>query len=80
MNSALITAVRGPIMLIAVGTLFAMDHAGSFRVQQSWPVLLVLYGALRLLERAVAPPPPPPPPYSLPPQPPPFRQPTGGGF
>lgn len=85
MNSGLVSAIRGPIMLITVGVLFAIDHAGSFRIHQSWPVLLVVFGALKLLEKAAAPPPPPPAPAYppaqptavLPPERPPFRKTEG---
>ncbi len=41
-------------MLIAVGVLFAIDHAGVFGIRQSWPVLLVLIGLLKLLEHLTA--------------------------
>lgn len=54
MNSNLFAAIRGPIMLIAVGVLFAIDHAGVFGIRQSWPVLLVLIGLLKLLEHLTA--------------------------
>jgi hypothetical protein len=66
---ALIQAVRGPILLIALGSLFAVDHAAGPSFSRTWPVLIILLGLLKLLERAVArpavapyvPPPPPPP-------------------
>ena len=66
MNSNLLGAIRGPILLITVGVLFALDHNGGFGFRQSWPVLLVVAGILKLLERSTqsAPPPPPPPPPS----------------
>jgi hypothetical protein len=40
-------------MLIAVGTLFALDHAGSASFGKTWPILIILYGVLRLAERSV---------------------------
>jgi hypothetical protein len=49
-NSNLFAAIRGPILLIAVGVLFAIDHTGIFGIRQSWPVLLVLVGLLKLCE------------------------------
>jgi hypothetical protein len=54
MNSAgsLIGAIRGPILLITLGTLFAIDHMGSFSFTRTWPVLLIVLGLLKLLERA----------------------------
>ena len=53
MNStrALIRAIRGPIVLITLGTLFAVDFFGSFSFSRTWPVLLIVFGALCLLER-----------------------------
>ena len=57
MTSNLYRAMRGPIVLITVGVLFAMDQAGSFGVRQSWPVLLVVLGVLKLGERLTAAPP-----------------------
>lgn len=64
MNSNLFSAIRGPIMLIAVGVLFAIDHAGIFGIRQSWPVLLVLIGLLKLLEHLTTEPRVPGPPMS----------------
>lgn len=63
MNSNLFRAIRGPILLITVGVLFALDHNGGYGFRQSWPLLLVVGGVLKLLERTTqsAPPPPPPP-------------------
>jgi hypothetical protein len=43
-------AITGPLMLIAAGVLFTIDHFGPFRFGQTWPVLLILFG----LARAVA--------------------------
>jgi hypothetical protein len=53
--SSLISAVRGPILLIALGTLFAIDHMGSFSFTRTWPILLIVLGLLKLLERAARP-------------------------
>jgi len=39
-----VSAVTGPLMVIMVGVLFAVDHFGPFRFSQTWPVLLILYG------------------------------------
>jgi hypothetical protein len=52
MNSSnLMCAIRGPIMLITVGTLFAVDHFGPYPFWRTWPVLIIVYGLLKLLER-----------------------------
>jgi len=49
----LICAIRGPIMLITVGTLFAVDHFGPYGIGRTWPVILIVLGVLKLAERAV---------------------------
>ncbi len=41
-------SVSGPIMLITVGTLFALDHFTAFGFGQTWPALLIVFGLLRL--------------------------------
>ncbi|MFB3777978.1 MAG: LiaI-LiaF-like domain-containing protein [Bryobacteraceae bacterium] len=52
-QNPLVCAVRGPIMLIALGTLFAVGQHTPYRFSRTWPVLLILLGVLKLLERAV---------------------------
>lgn len=55
MNSAeFMQAVRGPLMLITLGILFAIDHFGPFSFGRTWPLLIIVFGLLKLLERAVA--------------------------
>jgi hypothetical protein len=48
----LVRAVRGPILLITIGTLFALDHFTNFGVHQTWPVMLIVIGLLTLIGRA----------------------------
>lgn len=74
-TASLIRAARGPLILITVGVLFAIDRFTPFRFSQTWPVLLIVIGVLRLLggsRRSSYPPPPPPPPPAPP------YDPTGG--
>ena len=52
-------AVRGPVMLIAVGILAAVHQAGVMSFARTWPVLIITLGLMILLERAVTPPAPP---------------------
>jgi len=55
MNSAsFLQALRGPLMLITLGILFAIDHFGPFSFGRTWPLLIIVFGILKLLERAVA--------------------------
>lgn len=54
-----VRAARGPVLLIVVGILFALDQAGQWGFERTWPVLFIVYGVLKLIERVMAPPPPP---------------------
>jgi hypothetical protein len=69
-SPGIVRAVRGPLMLIAVGTLFALDHFDQYKIWQTWPTLLILLGLLILAERALG---------RRPPQPPALRSPEQGG-
>jgi fatty acid desaturase len=50
----LVQAIRGPIMLIALGSLVAMDYFGVYGFGRTWPILIILFGVLKLLEKLVA--------------------------
>ena len=47
----LVRAVRGPLMLIALGVLLLLQKFTYFGFSQSWPILVILYGVLKLAER-----------------------------
>lgn len=66
-------AVRGPILLITIGILFAMHQAGVASFARTWPLILIVLGVMKLIERMVMPPGPPIPPY----MPPPYTDPYG---
>ncbi len=71
-SSYLVRAVTGPIILITIGVLFAFDRFTEFRFTQTWPVLLIVFGLLKLLggsRRRWSGNYPPPPPPSAPTQP-----------
>jgi hypothetical protein len=62
-NGSVVRAIRGPICLITIGGLFALNNFTRYRFDQTWPVILIVFGLLSLLKRGVetsAPPPPPP--------------------
>jgi hypothetical protein len=63
-DAALVRAIRGPITLITVGVLFALNNFTPYQFHQTWPVLLIVFGLLSLLRRGAD---PGPPPYSYPP-------------
>ena len=73
---SLIRAVRGPITLITLGVLFALNNFTPYQFHQTWPVLLIVFGLLSLVRRGIEPPQPaaqwnaPPPPQYQYPQPP----------
>ncbi len=72
--SAVIQAVRGPLMLITLGALVAIDYAGIYGFWRTWPILIIVFGVLKLVERANAKPAPPNP---YPPYPPGGQYPGG---
>ena len=54
-GATVMQAVRGPLLLITLGILLAMDHLGPFPFWRTWPVLIIVFGLLKLMERAVRP-------------------------
>ncbi len=62
-------AIRGPVTLITLGVLFALNNFTPYGFSQTWPILLIVFGALSLLGRT-ADSGPPQPPYGYPPPPP----------
>jgi hypothetical protein len=59
-SGTLLQAIRGPILLITIGVLFAWDHHSNISFWRLWPVLLIVIGVLKLLERYAARPKPDP--------------------
>jgi hypothetical protein len=47
----LMRAIRGPIMLITIGVLFALDHMTQFSIARTWPAILIVLGLLSLGDR-----------------------------
>jgi hypothetical protein len=58
----LVRAIRGPIVLIVLGVLFWLDQSDQVSFGRTWPVLIILIGLMKLIERMVAPAVPPLPP------------------
>ena len=48
-SAYLVRAVTGPIILITIGVLFAFDRFTDFRFSQTWPILLIVIGLLKLI-------------------------------
>jgi hypothetical protein len=50
-----IQAIRGPVLLVTAGVLFAIHQAGVLSFSRTWPLLVIVIGVMKLLERAWAP-------------------------
>lgn len=50
-DAPLARAIRGPILLVVLGGLFAWEYWGGQPFRRTFPVLLILYGVLKLIER-----------------------------
>jgi hypothetical protein len=46
----LVAAIRGPVILITLGTLIAVDHSGGMSFSRTWPILIIMFGVLKLAE------------------------------
>lgn len=55
MNGNLLSAIRGPVMLILLGVLMAIDQMGSYSFGRTWPALLIVFGIFKLAERSGTP-------------------------
>ncbi len=56
-------AARGPVLLIMLGTLFALQQSGNLPFSRSWPLLIIAIGVMKLIERMLS----GPVPYTAPP-------------
>jgi hypothetical protein len=54
-NALYIQAIRGPVLLVSIGVLFAIHQAGVLSFARTWPLLVIVIGVMKLLERAWAP-------------------------
>lgn len=53
--SALVRALRGPVMLITLGCLFLLRIEGpGWSLKTTWPVLVIVFGVMKLLESLAA--------------------------
>jgi cell wall-active antibiotic response 4TMS protein YvqF len=66
-DSRTLHAIRGPLTLITLGVLFALNNFTPYRFSETWPVLLIVFGALSLVARGSGAPAPPP--FGYPPPP-----------
>lgn len=49
-SPTLLRSIRGPVMLVTLGTLFMIDHSGGASFHRTWPVLLIVLGVMWLGE------------------------------
>ncbi|MBK7930412.1 MAG: hypothetical protein IPJ98_23920 [Bryobacterales bacterium] len=50
-NALLVRALRGPVMMMTLGGMLVADHFSNFSFSSTWPVLLIVLGIMKLLER-----------------------------
>ena len=53
-TAAYLCAIRGPVLLIALGALLAVHRFTQTSFWKLWPVLLIVLGLMKLLEMAAA--------------------------
>ena len=75
-------AIRGPVLLITIGTLFAIHQTGHISFGRTWPVLIIVIGLIKLFERAAGPVTPfaPPGAYQQPPASGAYQPPSPGSY
>jgi hypothetical protein len=49
-SASVLRAIRGPVLLVALGSLFMIDYSGIMGFGRTWPVLLIVFGLLKLGE------------------------------
>jgi hypothetical protein len=59
-------AIRGPVVLMTVGGLFALHQAGGLSFARTWPLIIIVVGLLKLAERLLTSPSGPYPPTGAP--------------
>jgi hypothetical protein len=52
MTGSLLCAIRGPVLLITLGVLLALDQMGPVSFGRTWPALLIVFGLFKLAETA----------------------------
>lgn len=54
-GAALIAALRGPVMLMTLGGLLTAHRFSDVSFGKTWPVLLIVFGLMKLFQRMAAP-------------------------
>jgi len=45
----LLRAIKGPVIMITIGVLFAADRFTDYHFTQTWPILLIVIGILQFV-------------------------------
>jgi hypothetical protein len=79
---SIIHAIRGPVTLITIGVLFTLQNFTRYSFDQTWPVILIVFGLLSLVGRGMGPQRPvaPPPAWPQPGIRPPAANPAQGNY
>ena len=48
-SQLLLRSIKGPVIMITIGVLFAADRFTDYHFHQTWPVLLIVIGLMQLL-------------------------------
>lgn len=54
-TAALTGALRGPVMLMTLGSLLSVHHFTDVTIGKTWPILLIVFGLMKLLQRLAGP-------------------------
>lgn len=54
-TAALMGALRGPLMLMTLGGLLTAHRFTDVTFGKTWPVLLIVFGVMKLLQRMIGP-------------------------
>ncbi len=49
-RNSFLGAISGPVLLIVLGGLFALDYMAGIGIARTWPVILIVAGLFKLLE------------------------------
>jgi hypothetical protein len=49
-GGSFLQAIRGPVLLVALGLLMTADQLDRMSFSRTWPVLLILFGLFKLAE------------------------------
>ena len=52
-GATFIQAARGPVLLMTLGVLLAIHQNTAWGFEQTFPVLIIVFGLMKLLERMV---------------------------